>query len=532
MGQVEFRILKGFLSVNGRIFDDKSLNEWQSVFSPRSTALMSFEPQTEVEIEFRTLENGLDAIQNCQPTFGNLLVPETEFVESFEEVVKGFYLLKREAEESLPMPLMKISDEWLEVLETVKTAASPIIFVCGHRKVGKSSFSRFLLNGLLNENQEVEFVDLDPGQTEFTPAGFIARKSFTSKGKKVRYQEFLKFTFIFVFVLDALLGPPFTHLQVPDEAIYLASSNGSEVPLIYCRALKSLKQNMKNGRPVVINTMGWMTGLGLELIQYALQVFRPTHVLAFMALETEDTIRKCLMTNTFGLDGALSSEEADSVYVRYMGNPVGDGPRGKHSPADQRNLAYWAYFFGIINSETGTGRIDRFDFKPLSALRPVVVPLSQVQLTCTSREIDLFDLIKVRSGCDQIRLLESWLLMRVVGLARDEKFIGGSRWVNFLSNSKVGRIAEMSSVGVGLVRAVVRVSDHKIHLHILTPLPLPILSITNTLILGSQQLPLPMISADSMSLQAEAVGFSTQMVGTDVNGAGARKTRHNMMRRK
>lgn len=184
LGQVEFRILKGSLILNGRIFDDKSLKEWKSVFSPRSTALMSFEPQTEVEIEFRTLENGLDAIQNCQPTFGNLFVPETEFIESFEEVVKGFYLLKRESEESLSMPLIKISNEWFDVLETVKTAASPIIFVCGHRKVGKSSFSRFLLNGLLNENQEVEFVDLDPGQTEFTPAGFIARKSFTSKGKK------------------------------------------------------------------------------------------------------------------------------------------------------------------------------------------------------------------------------------------------------------------------------------------------------------------------------------------------------------
>jgi hypothetical protein len=326
------------------------------------------------------------------------------------------------------------------------------------------------------------------------------------------------------------MGPPFTHLQLPDEAIYLASSNGSEVPLIYCRALQSLKRNMENGRPTVINTMGWMTGLGLELIQYALQVFKPTHVLAFMAPENEDTVKKCLMTNSFGLKGALSAEEAAAVYVRYMGNPVGDGPRVKHSPADQRNLAYWAYFFGIMNSETG--KVDRFDFKPLSALRPVAVPLSHVQLACTSREIDLFDLIKMRGGCDQIRILESWLLMRVVGLARDEKFIGGSRWVNLLPNSKVGSIAEMSSVGVGLVRSVVRVSDHKIHLHILTPLPVSILSKSNTLILGSQQLPLPMIAADTMSMQAESAGFSTQMVGTDVNGAGARKTRHNMMRRK
>jgi polynucleotide 5'-kinase involved in rRNA processing len=53
------------------------------------------------------------------------------------------------------MPLMKISGEWLEVLENFKTALSPVIFICGHRKVGKSSFSRFLLNGLLNGGGEV-----------------------------------------------------------------------------------------------------------------------------------------------------------------------------------------------------------------------------------------------------------------------------------------------------------------------------------------------------------------------------------------
>lgn len=301
------------------------------------------------------------------------------------------------------------------------------------------------------------------------------------------------------------------------------------MPFIYCRAIESLKKSLVSGKPVIINTMGWMTGLGLEFINYALQIFRPSHVFAFMAPENEDTIRKCLMTNSFGLQGALSAEEAESVYVRYMGNPVSDGPRGKHSPADQRNLAYWSYFFGIPSP---TGRIERFEFKQLSALRPVVVPLSHLQLACTSREIDLFELIKTRNGCDQVRLLESWLLMRVVGLARDEKFTNEKgRWVNLLSNGKVSRIAEMPCVGLGLVRSVVRVNERKVSLHIITPLPLSIISATNTLILGSQQLPLPMIAADTMSMQAEAPGFSTQMVGTDVNGSGARKTRHNMRRR-
>lgn len=508
LGQVEFKVLSGSVRVNGKIFKD---SEWTPVYSPKSTALLAFEPEHEAQVEFRPVVNGLEGIQACQPTFANLFTPDQENSEWFEEVVEGGFLMRAGGEEFFPV--LRIGEEWKGVLDSITIASSgrKVIFVCGHRKVGKSSFSRFLLNGLLNENEAVDFVDLDPGQTEFTPAGYVAKKTFKQS--------------------DALLGPPFSHLQVPDDGIYLASSNGSEMPLLYCRAIKSIASKMSADpeRPVVINTMGWMTGLGLELIQCALQAFKPSHVLAFMAPESDDLIRKCLMTNSFGTRGALSEEEATGVQIRYMGNPVGEGPRSKHSPADQRSLAYWAYFFGTINP---CGLIDKYNFKQLSAVRPVVVPLSHVQLACTSREIDLFDLVKTRDGCDQVRLLESWLLMRVVGIARDDQFNGaGSRWVNLLSNGKVGRVGEMPCVGLGLIRAVARVSETRVHLHIITPLPLHTLSTTNTLILGSQHLPLPLLSADQMSMRGEGAGVSTQIVGTDVNGSSARKTRHNMRRR-
>lgn len=329
-----------------------------------------------------------------------------------------------------------------------------------------------------------------------------------------------------------MMGPPFTHLMIPDESFYLGTSNGSEVPFIYCKAIQNLKFNQSDKNiPIVINTMGWMTGLGLEFIINALQVFKPSHVLAFMAPENnEDTIRKCLISNSFGSNVALNPEEADKVYVRYMGNPVGDGPRGKHSPSDQRNLAYWSYFFGNFN-ESSFFVIDRFDFSQLSSLRPVVVPLSNVQLVSTSREFDLFDLIRTRDNSDRFKLLESWLLMRVVGFAVDEKFEKIGRWINLIPNGKVSRVAEMKCPGVGLVRSIIRVSETRVHLHLLTPLPISILSKVNTLILGSLQLPLPLLSADTLSLQSESPGFSTQIVGTDVNGSGARKTRHNMRRK-
>ncbi len=176
LGQVDFRVVSGSISVNGHIFKKGEGNgEFQRAFSPRTNALMSFEYLETAEIEVKPSETGLNLLQSCQPTFNNIMTsnPE-ELFDLFEEFVSGFYILKPKANE---FPLMRIPDEWKSVISSLSSAtAPPVIFVCGHRKVGKSSFSRYLVNGLLNEYEAVDFVDLDPGQTEFTPAGFVSRK--------------------------------------------------------------------------------------------------------------------------------------------------------------------------------------------------------------------------------------------------------------------------------------------------------------------------------------------------------------------
>lgn len=197
LGQVKFRVISGEIKVNGRKFiKSPDENKWQSVFSPRSTALLCFESKECAEIEVCPLENGLEAIQNCQSAFNNIFSSD-EIEGNFDEPVKGFFTMKPgSAPESL-MPLLKISDEWKGVLEDIETNnfnnECPVVFVCGHRKVGKSTFSRFLLNGLLNSRESVDFIDLDPGQTEFTPAGFVSRTSFNSEG------NFILFKYLFSF---------------------------------------------------------------------------------------------------------------------------------------------------------------------------------------------------------------------------------------------------------------------------------------------------------------------------------------------
>ena len=187
LGKAEFHVLEGSVFINGRIISTQE--KTMTLYSPRSSALLEIEPISSIaRIEFTSFSNGLEGIQDSQPNFGNIFEPETESSELFEQIIGGLFFLKDifKGGEGAVLPVMRITEEWREVLnEVVVTAASnPVILVCGHRKAGKSSFSRFLLNGLLNETEKVELIDLDPGQTEFTPAGFIARKCFSNRGKR------------------------------------------------------------------------------------------------------------------------------------------------------------------------------------------------------------------------------------------------------------------------------------------------------------------------------------------------------------
>lgn len=537
LGQVRVQVISGSISILGRIFSSSHDSHAFNVFSPKSTALMSIEAVDgtgEVVLELTSLTgNGLELLHGCQPNFTTLFKPENEHYNCFDEIVPGFFCLRPDLYEILP--LLRISDEWKQVVQGIKggTSGRPIIFVCGHRKVGKSTFSRFLVNSLLNEWESVDLIDLDPGQTEFTTPGFLSRKRF------------------YLAHGDALVGPPFTHLSLCDDSVYLASSSPADIPKLYCKAIQTLKTNLTAEGPVVINMMGWMTGLGMDFVQFAMQIFSPTHIVAFTEVESDgvDVFRKASSSPCsfdFGTNRILSMEDADSLRIFYMSNPTGEGPRNRFSPSDLRNLSYWSYFFGEFNSKSL--QIDRFApnipssipaLQPyLSSLKPHAVPLRILQLATSDREINLRELIS------KPKALKSLLLMRLVGLAVDSSFSPRNE-LNVLSSKKMDSIGSMRCFGVGMIRSIVTVESTgriysttsksfnpvtkpAIHLHIITPLPLEILKKVNTLILGSQAIPMQLLTGDQPTLQVEGAFYSTQ---SDVVGSSVRKPRHNMRRK-
>nr|CAB3473161.1 unnamed protein product [Digitaria exilis] len=68
--------------------------------------------------------------------------------------------------------------EWEEAAEAVAydscTWPPPVVAVCGPGNCGKSAFSRLLLNTLIARYKKVGCLDIDVGQPEFTPPGFVS----------------------------------------------------------------------------------------------------------------------------------------------------------------------------------------------------------------------------------------------------------------------------------------------------------------------------------------------------------------------
>ena len=88
---------------------------------------------------------------------------------------------------------LQIPSMWDEPMIQLKKCNSQRLFICGGKGVGKSTFSRYAVNTLLNDYPIVAYIEADVGQPEFTPAGMVSLHLLSTP----------------------LLGPAHTHMKHP-----------------------------------------------------------------------------------------------------------------------------------------------------------------------------------------------------------------------------------------------------------------------------------------------------------------------------
>ncbi|KAF7638796.1 CLP1_P domain-containing protein [Meloidogyne graminicola] len=146
-----------------------------------------------------------------------------------------------------------------------------ITFICGNKGVGKSSTARFLINALNSGSLlqppkptcRVFLLDTDIGQSELCPAGCISLCE----------------------IKRPLIGVPFTSQLATLPKSYFFGSNSPAVSTdFYIKLIgylidyfnKMTKDNKDDNFVLIVNSLGWITDLGYDLMLRVLNTVKPT----------------------------------------------------------------------------------------------------------------------------------------------------------------------------------------------------------------------------------------------------------------
>lgn len=165
----------------------------------------------------------------------------------------------------------------------------PRILICGPKSSGKSTFSRMLANRFIthhvapradnkdNSWNEVAYLDVDPGQPEFTPPGVISLVSMSKPN----------------------LAPSFCHPAVEagfkamkSQAVASVSPALDPEHLVEC-AIDMFMLHYRpetTKAPLIINTPGWVQGTGLDIITTLVKNTEPTEIIYMSRDGPEETV--------------------------------------------------------------------------------------------------------------------------------------------------------------------------------------------------------------------------------------------------
>eukprot|EP00919_Chromeraceae_sp_WS-2016_P026424 GHVR01062607.1.p1 GENE.GHVR01062607.1~~GHVR01062607.1.p1 ORF type:complete len:530 (-),score=171.10 GHVR01062607.1:192-1781(-) len=311
------RVIRGTIAVNGGTLSSNNSRGYTRIVQPPWLAALEIQP-----ISYNNFNEssylGHSSIKDFLKKHSNGTYPvvlsfcdtHTVFGDiSVEDSVIRSYQYDR--------PIVSISDTWVDAAKCISTDAIrhhvndidmmsnnrclndidnrclndthgggvPVVLITGAKNVGKSSFCRFLINYLLSTLQNIHthdththdththdipvvgFLDTDIGQPELTPPGLISTHMIDGP----------------------LLSSPHSQMRVgstPIASYFVASVTPSNDPILFLHCVQAAYASFKNYInkyhknkciPLIVNTHGWVTGLGLELVDAIGAIVGATH---------------------------------------------------------------------------------------------------------------------------------------------------------------------------------------------------------------------------------------------------------------
>ena len=434
------------------------------------------------------------------------------------------------------------------------------ILICGAKGVGKSTLLRYATNRILSLQQPVAILDLDCGQAELSPPGMltltIISKPLLSDppvhmvcgGSCDHYgsrsnnadEDCIKHEAAYFFGDITSKADPDTYIQM-----------ASQLMRRYNQLQEQAKQEYgsDNNIPLLVNTDGWVKGLGYEILSAIIGVVNPGHIIQING-NTKAKTFDMSPSNSGSLIHVIQSFDESSLPALDDDNRSCRSTDSRNSStgpllassSDHRIHRLCSYFLGghdemtnlrsripgneheMISFHKERGLCDPSNIigLTLSSMRPYAVPFHSVNLYPPSGLLDNISEIRPLWGMrgdlainDVIECLNG----SIVGLCTKQDTFDAP----FMSCSDGSSVPTLNCIGLGIVRSV----DHSKKLFfVLTPVHPQLLVNVTSLVGGNIGLPLECtyrgVHADSFPFMS-----CSHTLTNSTLGMGAMKSRNN-----
>lgn len=355
IGQYELRVVQGSVAICGAILSASP--DIFRVYAPSTHALpgiAQYGSAESADVEIRKMEGSMRPLAHVSPLFRRIWndarTHEPKQMKGINE--QGFSFLKGSRDDPMRRELTPLDfSQTVDRLCPANGSKDQIIFVCGRRNAGKSTLCRGLVNRKLcpievpldaqDAVSAVYYLDLDPGQCEFTPQGQVS----------------------LVRVMRPLFGPPYSH-PFGDEPgamriikTHCLSSNRydeDEQRYMDCcldlmREYKKLMQEFKilEGGPCIVNTPAMQRGDSAESARIGswIDELHPTDLWFFG--QPDHPIAAQLRLVARG--------GSNRVQFKWHA-PIGDSKPGR-TAAHLRDMMSLSYFHAIVSERSENQRL-------------------------------------------------------------------------------------------------------------------------------------------------------------------------------
>ena len=396
-----------------------------------------------------------------------------------------------------------VSPTWTNISGHIKSYTSkkgvhpPVVLICGGKNVGKSTFARYLMNKLLNTQKPLCYLETDVGQSEFTPPAVL---SLTK-------------------VETPIFAPPFLHLSKPERAFFFGEVSPKDRPSTYVQLIHILYEYYNRycqEMPLIVNTCGWVKGMGVRILLDIIRIVQPSHVIQINS-ESQPIKNLPLLNEEFLLSEEGWSHRVDEnsslpspqIYQLVAFENTVEMTKGPGLVASElRSLSFLSYF-GSPQSDSSNLSIPEYILK-----------------YCTVYSISLANL-HLCSVCDDIcpgDILHS-VIGSVVGLVKKDEELSGCIDLKNTDGLPLHRIQYGECVGLGIVRNVDAVKQL---LYIITPESLEVLKTVQVLVKGR----LEILDCLYKKQTYGKLPYVTSEFTYNHRGSGQKRIRYNLLRQR